>query len=51
MLAHRLRRWANIIPTLAERLVFAWWLFHPRICHLCHEPLCLLSVIKAGHIM
>ena len=25
MLAHRLRRWANIVPTLAERLVFTGW--------------------------
>ena len=24
MLAHRLRRWANIKPTLGQRLVFAW---------------------------
>ena len=23
MLAHRLRRWPNIVPTLGERLVFA----------------------------
>ena len=25
MLAHRLRRWSNTVPTLAERLVFAGW--------------------------
>ena len=24
MLAHRLRRWPNIVPTLGKRLVFAW---------------------------
>ena len=26
MLAHRLRRWANIKTTLGRRLVFTWWI-------------------------
>ena len=45
MLAHRLRRWPNIVPTLTERFLFAGYQYIIKVVWACESPDFLVPIM------